>query len=91
MNTIHESANVAESNLAQAKRCLALIGYIAARAAISENPDHVGYALQELSQVLLERTGTERICFEDQIGGLEVFQEELDWVDCSSQSMAASR
>ena len=48
------------NNMELAKKCLALVRDIAARGASSRNPDHVGYALQELSQVLLERTGTER-------------------------------
>ena len=42
-----------------AKKCLALISRIAARGACSQNPAHIGYALQELTQVLLERTGCE--------------------------------
>lgn len=95
MNTIHESAAVAESNLDRAKRCLALIRDIAARGAKSEDPDDVGYALQELSQALVERIGTQRIYFEpclpDQIHGLEALLEELDWVDHHLQSTASSK
>ena len=76
-----------------AKLCLALIRDIAARGARSENPEHIGYALQEISQVLIERTGTEERYFEPvpagQISGLEALKEELDIVDCSSQDMAA--
>jgi hypothetical protein len=94
MNTNHESTAVAEPNLARAKHCLALIRDIAARGERSADPEHVGYALQELSQVLLERTGTQEIHFEPcpagQIVGLGALQEELDWVDSSSQSLAAS-
>lgn len=44
--------------------CLALIRDIAGRGALPENPEHVGYALQEISQVLFERTGTEERRFE---------------------------
>jgi hypothetical protein len=82
----------AESNMCQARRCLTLIRDIAARGAMSQDPEQVGYALQELSQVLLERTGTEEIHFEPipatMIGGLEKLLEELDFVDGSSQDLA---
>jgi hypothetical protein len=63
MNTIHESTNGVESHLAMMKKCLNLIGDIAARGAKSKDPGQVVCALQELSQVLVERTGTERIYF----------------------------
>ena len=33
-----------------AKKCLALISNIAGRGARSQNPEHIGYALQELTQ-----------------------------------------
>jgi hypothetical protein len=69
-----------------------MIRDIAGRGALSQDSDHVGYALQELSQVLLERTGTENRYFEpipaSLIGGLEKLFEELDFVDGSSQDMA---
>jgi hypothetical protein len=42
-----------------ARQCLTLISRIAARGACSENPEHVGYVLEELSQVLFERSGSE--------------------------------
>ena len=93
MITIRESATDSEANLKSAKTCLALIRDIAARAATSNNPEHIGYALQELSQVFLERTGTQTRYFEpvpaDQINGQEALKAELDWVDCSSQDWAA--
>ena len=92
MNTIAKSTAVGESNLTLAKKCLVLIRDIAARGAKSNDPGHVGYALEELSQVLLERTGTQQRYFEpvpaDQINGLEALKEELDIVDCSSQDLA---
>jgi hypothetical protein len=47
-----------------ARKCLALIRDIAEWGALSWDPADVGYALQELSQVLLERTGTEDRVFE---------------------------
>jgi hypothetical protein len=79
-------------NVDLARRCLAKIRDIAERGVFAQDPDHVGYALQELSQVLLERTGREEREFEpipaDQIFGLENLLEELDIVDCGSQSMS---
>jgi hypothetical protein len=81
------------ANVKLAKTCLGLIRDIAARGACSANPEHIGYALQEISQVLLERTGTKERRFEPvpagQIGGLDALLAELDCVDCSSQDMAA--
>jgi len=83
-----------QAKIKLAKTCLALIRDIAARGACSEDPEHVGYALEELSQVLFERTGSEVRRFEpvpaDQITRLEALHKELDFVDSSSQSMAAS-
>jgi hypothetical protein len=82
-----------EHKVKMAKLCLALIRDIAARGARSENPEHIGYALQEISQALIERTGTEERYFEPvpagQISGLEALKEDLDIVDCSSQDLAA--
>src|ERR1700689_1781773 len=84
MNTEHT-----ESNIHLARKCLAMIRDIAARGALSPDPEHVGYALQELSQALLERTGTEEVHFipisATLIGGLDKLYEELDFVDVSSQ------
>ena len=46
-----------------------------------------------MSQVLLERTGTEDILFEpgsaNEIENLDALYEELDWVDCASQDLSA--
>ena len=82
------------NNIELAKRCLALISDIAGRGACSQNPEHIGYALQELTQVLLERTGNNDRLFEpvpaDQIHDLPWLHEELDFVDSLSQSMIAS-
>ena len=81
-------------NLEMARKCLGLIRDIAERGASSWDPDEVGYALQEVSQVLLERTGTEDILFEpvpaDQIEDLTKLYVELDFVDSCSQSLYAS-
>ena len=86
--------DVSQTNIGLAKKCLALIRDIAARGACSEDPAHVGYALQEISQTLFERTGTEERRFEpvpaDQITGLEALHKELDFLDSLSQDIAAS-
>jgi len=85
---------VGASNIQLAKRCLRLIQGIAKRGASSQNPVHIGYALQELSQVLLERTGIEDRVFEpvsaSELGNLSALYEELVFVACSSSSMAFS-
>ena len=83
-----------EPNLSLAKKCLTLVRDIAARGASSDLPEHVGYALQELSQVLFERTGSHYRAFEpisaELLAGLRNLHEELALVDSFSQSMAAS-
>ncbi len=53
-----------EARIELARKCLRLIGRIAERGARSQNPEIIGYTLQELSQVLVERTGTEDRMFE---------------------------
>ena len=77
-----------EDRIELAKKCLRLIARIAERCARSQNPEIIGYALQELSQVLLERTGTKDRIFEpvraDQIDDLTRLYGELDFVDVSS-------
>jgi hypothetical protein len=87
---------IGSNNINLAKKCLALISDIAGRGACSQNPEHIGYALQELTQVLVERTGSNDRLFEpvpaDQINDLPSWlHEELDFVDSLSQSMAASK
>ena len=81
-----------ESNMQKARTCLALIRDIAARGALSQDPENVGYALQELSQVFIERAGTEERYFEPisatLIEGLEKLHAELGWVDAGSQDLA---
>jgi hypothetical protein len=82
-----------EARIELAKTCLRLIGRIAERGACSQNPEIIGYALQELTQVLLERTGTKDRIFEpvraDQIEDLTRLYEELDFVDvCSSDHIS---
>ena len=76
-----------------ARRCLTLIGEIADRGANSADPTQIGYALQELTQVLFERTGKHDRVFEPippaQITNLEQLHEELDFINSCSQSMMA--
>ena len=80
-------------NVEMARRCLGLIRDIAERGALSWDPEDVGYALQELSQVLLERTGTEDRLFEpvpaDEIEDLAKLYMELDFVDVCTQDHSA--
>ena len=82
-------------NIELAKRCLALIRDIAGRGACSQNPEHIGYALEELTQVLFETTGSDERLFEpippDEIRDLRWLHGELDFVETASQGMAASR
>jgi hypothetical protein len=82
------------ANLDLARKCLSLIRDIADRGAMSWDPEAVGYALQELSQVLLERTGTEDRIFEPiaagEIPDLAELYAELEFVDSGSQSLCAS-
>ena len=82
------------NNITLAKRCLTLISDIAGRGACSQNPEHIGYALQELTQVLVEKTGSNDRLFEpvsaEEISDLPWLYEELDFVDSLSQSMIAS-
>jgi hypothetical protein len=73
------------ANVEMARKCLGLIRDIAEWGALSPDPAAVGYALQELSQVLLERTGTEEIQFEpmpaDEIHNPSALYLELQWVE----------
>ena len=79
----------------RAQDCLRLISKIALRGACSTDPDQIGYALQELSQVLVERTGRQGRVFEPvpahEIEGLEKLLEELDFVDRETQALAEAR
>ncbi len=87
-------ANVKASsdNVCRTRRCLALIRDIAGRGALASDPEHVGYALQELSQILLERTGVEERQFEPvsatSLAGLEMLQDELEFADGCLRDMA---
>jgi hypothetical protein len=83
-----QKTSTASDRIALAKKCLRLISQIAGRGACSQNPEHIGYALQELSQVLLERTGNGDRLFEpvpaDQIHDLGGLYTELEWVNGSA-------
>jgi hypothetical protein len=52
------------ANFEMAQKCLTAIRDIADRAVRSLDPEQMGYALEELSQVLFERTGNEERVFE---------------------------
>ena len=77
-----------------ARRCLSLISEIAGRGARSRDPELIGYALQELTQVLYERTGQDDRVFEpvppDQLRGLSKLYEELDFVNGCSHDLMVS-
>ena len=74
-----------------ARRCLRLIRDIADRGAASWDPADVGYALQELRQVILESAGIEDRQFEpvpaSEIADLGPLYRELQWVNDFSQGM----
>jgi hypothetical protein len=80
-----------EARIEMARECLRLISRIATRGACSGNSEDIGYALEELSQVLLERTGSQDRRFEpvpaDQLCDLNRLHEELDFVESCSSSM----
>lgn len=77
-----------------ARKCLQRISTIAERGAASRDPMNVGSALQELSQILFERTGRQDIIFDpvsaENLESLETLLDELDFADSCSQSLAAS-
>lgn len=92
MQTRQNSSTGGGGNIELARKCLTLISQIATRGACSQDPNQIGYALQELTQVLLERTGSEERLFEpvpaDQIPDLQWLHSELDFVESLSVSMA---
>jgi hypothetical protein len=91
MKEAHEMPQPARrnTNVEMARKCLGLIRDIAERGASSWDPNDVGYALQELSQVLVERTGTEDRLFEpvaaDEIDNLAELYVELQFVEGCTQ------
>lgn len=76
-----------------AKQCLYLVRDIVTRAAASGDPETIGYALAELSQVFFERTGSEEPYFKfvaaEGIDDLEKLREELTWVADSCGELVA--
>ena len=86
-----ETIDVRQRNVEVARECLRLIRDIADRGASSWDPNQVGYALQELSQVLFERVGGDDRVFEpvraEEIPDLARLHEELQFVESASQSM----
>jgi hypothetical protein len=92
----YSAASAGLNKLELARKCLMLIRDIADRGARSQNTEHLGYALQELTQVLVERTGNEDRLFEplppDEIPAddLQHLYTELDFVNSASESMAES-
>jgi len=83
-----ESSASPRANFELAQKCLIAIRDIADRAVRSLDPEVMGYAIQELTQVLLERTGNDERLFEPvsvvQINDLPKLYAELDFVDgCS--------
>jgi hypothetical protein len=83
------------SNLETARNCLRLIRDIAERGAASWDPADVGYALQELRQVIVESAGFEDRLFEpvpaNEIPDLGPLHEELEWVNDFSHDMCARK
>ena len=73
------------------RQVLGLVREIADRGAASRDPAVVGYAIQELTQVLYERTGNEKRMFEpvpsNQIPGLNSLAEELNFVNGCLKAM----
>ena len=90
---IEEEIGGAVLRIEKARACLGKIRDVADRGLRAVDPRNVGYALQELTQVLCERTGDEERYFEpvdaDRIGDLDDLWEELDFVDGLSQGLEA--
>jgi hypothetical protein len=76
-----------------AQQCLIAIRDIADRAVRSLDPENMGYAIQELTQVLVERTGNDERLFEpvsiEQINDLPKLYAELEFVEACSQEFEA--
>ena len=86
------AAPVGSRNVELGKQCLKAIRDLAERGASSHSPNHIGYVLLELTQVLLEwqRCPDKRIepVSVDELKHLDALYEELDWVNGFSQDMA---
>src|ERR1017187_10756318 len=90
-----ENSASPRTDLELAQKCLLAIRDIADRAVSSLGPEIMGYAIQELTQVLLERTGNGQRLFEpvsvEQINDLPTLYAELHFVDGSSQARVAGQ
>jgi hypothetical protein len=88
------STAIGQTNIELARQCLALIRDIAERGASSSDPDQIGYAIQELSQVLLERLGSDAIAFMPvsaaQLTDLPHLHDELLFIDGISREIFQS-
>ena len=88
------SERLGTKNVQTAKECLRLFKDIAERGVDCWDPAKVGYAHRDLTQVLLERTGSTDRVFEPvapgELDGLKELFEELLFVNASSQDMAVS-
>ena|SRR5262249_46613998 len=86
-----EKPNDARGNVETAKECLRLIRDIAALGASARDAAGVGFALQELSQVLYERAGDDNRVFEpvlaEEIQDLDHLLEELRFVHGLSEDL----
>jgi hypothetical protein len=93
MQTEKNTTTSGSDRIELAKKCLTLISNIAQRGASSEDPEQIGCALQELTQVLFERTGNHERLFEpipaNEIQDLDYLCSELDFVESCSTSIAA--
>ena len=89
-----ENSASPRANFELAQKCLIAIRDIADRAVRSLDPENMGHAIQELTQVLVERTGNDERLFEpvsiEQINDLPKLYAELDFVDRCSQDLVAS-
>jgi hypothetical protein len=79
------------NEMEMAKQCLELIARIAARGAYAHNQEHFIYALQELRQVLLERSGSDERIFDPErlppMDELRYLRGELAFMDSCSQEL----
>ena len=82
---------ISANNVEVARKCLERIRDIADRGASSWDAAQVSYALQELTQVLFERSGSDERLFEPeslhQNGDIRKLYEELEFVNALSQDM----
>ncbi len=90
-----EGSYSSPARIALAKKCLVLISWIASEGARSNNPEHIGFALQELSQILFERTGNLDRIFPaisaDEITDLNTLYAMLDVVAGFTEDMVGVR